>query len=117
MVETINPEIVGNITEQGGSLIIVLSPIRIAIIDTTASYDTTENELFINRVNVPSAYQGRGFGSLLVTTLIDKARDVGFKRIVVTPGGYDPDRKDDQIRFYQRHGFKQQERDFFSLDL
>ena len=110
-------EVQGEIALDGGTLYIALSKIRIAVLDATCFRDISKNEVWISRINVPPEYRGRGLGSLLITRLIEQARAQGFKSIAVTPGGYDPDRKDDQIRFYERHGFIKIEGDFYRLTL
>jgi predicted N-acetyltransferase YhbS len=103
----------GRIGPEGGSLYIILPKSQIAILDATAM----GNHLYLNRVNVPAPHQGIGLGSRLVATLIEQAKLAGHERIIVEPGGYDPSRHDDQIRFYERHGFTKQPEGHYALEL
>ena len=102
----------GDIDATGGSLYVVLSRTRIAVLDSTS----LSKGLYLNRVNVPQEFQGRGIGSALMQRFKQLARQAGHEFIIVEPGGYDPDRQDDRIRWYKRHGFIKNG-DHYRLDL
>lgn len=106
-------KIQGGIRPEGGSLYIMLSKIRIAVLDTSAFDDY----LYLNRINVPDDYQNRGVGSALVEAMKVSARRSGHTRIIVEPGGYDPKRQNDRLRFYKKHGFTEHPDGFLFLSL
>lgn len=63
---------------------------------------------------VIEAEQGRGIGSALVRAALARAFDAGAERVLVSTATADID----NLRFYQRHGFRLErvERDAFTLE-
>lgn len=110
-------DIMGRIDAMGGSLYVQLAPTKIAVLDTTAMRLGEIDALYLNRVNVPNDYQNRGVGSALIEELKASARHSGHKFVIVEPGGYDPDRQEDRIRWYERHGFIKQDEGYYLLAL
>ena len=107
-------EIQGTITRQGGSIFTVLPHHRIAILDTIAM----DLGLYISRINVPKGHRNNGIGTELMTELKRQAADAGHTRLIVEPGGYEPNRQRDRLRFYRRHGFAKHHRDcYYFVDI
>jgi len=107
-------DIQGTITRQGGSIFTVLPHHRIAILDTIAM----DLGLYISRINVPKGHRNNGIGTELMTELKRQAADAGHTRLIVEPGGYNPSKQRDRLRFYRRHGFAKHHRDcYYFVDI
>lgn len=100
-------EVQGSIRESGGTLFIIVG-MQMAVLDA-ASYLEESGTVMITRMNTPEKLRGRGIGKQLLAEFFKQAAAKGFTRAIVAPGGYDPERQGDRIRFYERNGFVQQE--------
>ena len=106
-------DVQGHIGAMGGTLHVSLSPVRIAILDSTAY----AGGLYLNRVNVPKDYRGRGIGSALLEAFKESSRRAGHRHVVVEPGGYADADQERRVRWYEKHGFVRQKEGFYLLDL
>ena len=106
-------DVQGHIGATGGSLYVSLSPIRIAILDSTAY----AGGLYLNRVNVPKEFQGRGIGTALMEAFKKSSRRAGHRHVIVEPGGYNPADQERRVKWYERHGFIKQKEGFYLLVL
>lgn len=100
----------GTIDSDGATFFVKLSHIRIAMLNASPFRD---NDLYINRVNVPKEHRGRGIGSALMQAFLESARQVGVKRIFVEPGGYQLKDQPRRVRWYEEHGFIRQDSGFY----
>lgn len=98
---------------NGARFFVLLSPISIAILNASPFKDG----LYLNRVNVPKHYLGRGIGSALMQAFLEAARTTNFKYVIVEPGGYEAADQDRRVRWYEKHGFIKQEKGYYRLDL
>lgn len=70
-----------------------------------ASVDNLQNgSWWISRVNVQGAPKGQGVGSKLLQTIIENVLISGPAEIIVAPGGYEGNTKQ-QFKFYKKNGF------------
>ena len=71
----------------------------------TISADLVVRYWWLNRAIVqPKNNRRKGIGGQMLEMLKDEVKKQDGKAIVVTPGGYDLNAKD-QYRFYENHGF------------
>ncbi len=61
---------------------------------------------WINHILVPEADHGKGIGSRLLQRMLVELRSKGVKAVIVAPGGYNSNPKD-QFNFYRKNGFRQ----------
>lgn len=71
-------------------------------IGVAALYPLSADELEIKNIAVAASHQNKGFGSFLIRQLIELARKQQYKMLVVGTA----DTGLQQIRFYERNGFK-----------
>jgi len=84
----------------------IFLPAKNSFNTSTASASFMGNHWFINRVLVnPQSDRGKGIGSKLLQVLIKEIKKQNNKKIIVTPGGYINNTKQ-QINFYVKNGFK-----------
>lgn len=82
---------------------------KIAVADLMPDTDGVEpdaNIWWINRINVPVGFQGKGIGSSLLQQILDDADNVGAKlALTINPYGL---LTYEQLRdWYERHGFEE----------
>jgi GNAT superfamily N-acetyltransferase len=73
--------------------------------------------LYLNRVKVKDGLEGLGIGTLMMKSLIKAAKEVGFVKIIVEPGGYSAKGQFKRLRFYRRLGFKWVSKGSYTLSL
>lgn len=79
---------------------------RIAIADLTNMGEMVSGTMTITRINVPSEFRGRGYGSLLLKQVLTAAdHDLVRLSLEIYPSG--PLSHDDLEAWYKRHGFIQ----------
>ncbi len=71
-------------------------------IGVAALYPLSADELEIKNIAVAASHQNNGFGSFLIRQLIELARKQQYKMLIVGTA----DTGLQQIRFYERNGFK-----------
>lgn len=92
------------------------NPLPIAIADFTrldytdyyhgvAGIEFSSSLFYVNRVNVPMGYRGRGFGSQVLQKMLDYSDEQGLHLILdVVPSGEEMGLRE-LIEWYERHGF------------
>ena len=62
----------------------------------------SDTEIEVKRVFLQDAYRGRNIGGMLLQNLIDKAKELGFARMILETGLF----LDASVRLYRRFGFE-----------
>lgn len=73
-------------------------------------YPFEDDVWWVSRVLVYHKTRGKGLGSRLLQRLVEEVRGYGAKAVVVAPGGYGANHNK-QIRFYEKNGFKEMDKD------
>lgn len=71
-------------------------------VGVAALYPLSADELEIKNIAIAPTYQNKGIGSLLIRQIIEIARRQSYKTLIVGTA----DTGSQQIRFYERNGFK-----------
>ena len=65
---------------------------------------------YLDVITIEDKYQGMGFGGRLLEEVLDWAFESEYSKIIVHARPLvDDNRKEDLIRFYEKHGFKKSE--------
>ena len=65
---------------------------------------------YLDTITIKEEYQGRGFGGKLIEDVLDWAFESEYRMVIVHARPLvDDNRKEDLIRFYEKHGFKKSE--------
>jgi GNAT superfamily N-acetyltransferase len=89
------------IINSGGT--IIFAKLREEIVGTVALYKTGEDTFELIKMGVSKAAQGKGVGMVLGKSILEKAKELGAKKLVL----YSNSKLKPAIHIYQKLGFKQ----------
>lgn len=72
---------------------------------TASASVVVEKTWWVDRVFVDEGHRNKGLGSKALDEMKAAVAAAGCKNLVVLPGGYDPERQPDRVRFYEKNGF------------
>lgn len=72
-----------------------------------AGYGTHDDDLVLWKLYVLPEHHGRGIGHRLLETVLARAEELGYRRLVVSV----VDGNDRAMQFYERHGFREIDRE------
>ncbi|MFH1089824.1 MAG: GNAT family N-acetyltransferase [Candidatus Uhrbacteria bacterium] len=106
-------------TNSGGEFLVVSLENKIIGMGALRKVDDETAE--IKRMRVAINYQGHGVGSLILDRLIEKARELGYKKIILDTN----EKQEAARRLYEKKGFKEFKRKktselelvFYELDI
>lgn len=85
---------------NGGTMLVGVADGRVVAMGGIRRVDASTCELL--RMRVCPEYQGRGFGSAMLTSLEDEARKLGYQRITLLTGEF----QHPAVDVYRRHGYR-----------
>jgi len=90
----------GTILDRGGHIFLALTDGR--IVGTAALMKEHDDCFELAKMSVAPAYRGKGISKLLMSRCLDKAREIGVKRLIL----YSNSQLQTAIRLYTQFGFQ-----------
>ncbi len=92
--------------ERGGYFVVILDE-NATIVGTGGLYPLENGSLELRKMYLLSAHRGKGLGQWMLTTLLEKARALGFERVELDTASV----LKEAISLYKKNGFQSFESD------